>query len=312
MPTPGASDAAIVMFGDGRDWHGRSLARAFKRRGITPLLAPLNQCGFSTETATGLDIPGLGDRLPEGAFVRFVPGGSFEEVTLYLGVLHALRELGVTVWNDARAIERCVDKSTTTFFIQRAGIPTPRTFARVGRDEAEAITSALLAEGHRARAEAAVRGAGQGLAADLLARRSVLAGGGRTGSIISRSSFRRRRSTIRTGGCSYAEGRVVAAMIRHGASWITNIKQGARAKAAIASQEISDLAVRAASCVGADYAGVDIIQARDGSFLVLEVNSMPAWNGLQRVSRVAISDHLVDAFLDAALPGTRREGQEGA
>ena len=75
-----ANDAAIVMFGDGRDWHGRSLARAFKRRGITPLIAPLNACGFSTETATGLFIPGLGDRLPEGAFVRFVPGGSFEAV----------------------------------------------------------------------------------------------------------------------------------------------------------------------------------------------------------------------------------------
>jgi len=108
------------------------------------------------------------------------------------------------------------------------------------------------------------------------------------------------------------QGRVIASMIRHGSSWITNIKQGARAKAAIASQELVDLAVRAASCVGADYAGVDIIQARDGRFFVLEVNSMPAWNGLQRVSRVRISDHLVDAFLDAALPEERREGQEGA
>ncbi|HEY6920835.1 MAG TPA: RimK family alpha-L-glutamate ligase, partial [Methyloceanibacter sp.] len=106
MRETGVGDPAIVMFGDGRDWHGRTLTKAFKRRGITPLLVPLNACGFSTETATGLVIPGLGDRLPEGAFVRFVPGGSFEEVTLYLGVLHALRELGVAVWNDARAIER--------------------------------------------------------------------------------------------------------------------------------------------------------------------------------------------------------------
>lgn len=58
--------------------------------------------------------------------------------------------------------------------------------------------------------------------------------------------------------------------------------------------------------------GVDIIQAQDGSFLVLEVNSMPAWNGLQRASRVRISEHVVDAFLDAALPPIRRKGQEGA
>ena len=108
------------------------------------------------------------------------------------------------------------------------------------------------------------------------------------------------------------QGRVVASMIRHGTSWITNIKQGARAKAAIASQELVDLAVRAAACVGANYAGVDVIQARDGKFYVLEVNSMPAWNGLQRVARVRISDHVVDAFLDAALPNERLEGREGA
>jgi hypothetical protein len=39
---------------------------------------------------------------------------------------------------------------------------------------------------------------------------------------------------------------------------------------------------------------------------------MPAWNGLQRVSRVRISDHVVDAFLDAALPPARRKDIEGA
>ncbi len=311
MGTPRASDAAIVMFGDGRDWHGRSLTRAFKRRGITPLLAPLNTCGFSTETATGLAIPGLGDRLPKGAFVRFVPGGSFEEVTLYLGVLHALRELNVTVWNDARAIERCVDKSTTTFFLQRANIPTPRTFARVGRVEAEAITSAMLAAGHKLVQKPLFGAQGKGLR--LLSSLADLASPEEVNGVYYLQEFvppaQKHHQDWRLFVC---RGRVIAAMIRHGSSWITNIKQGARAKAAITSQELVDLAVGAATSVGADYAGVDIIQAPDGRFLVLEVNSMPAWNGLQRVTPVRISDHLVDAFLDAALPRTRLEGQEGA
>lgn len=311
MRTHRATDAAIVMFGDGRDWHGRSLTRAFERRGITPLLAPLNECGFSTEAATGLSIPGLGDRLPEGAFVRFVPGGSFEEVTLYLGILHALRELGVTVWNDARAIERCVDKSTTTFFLQRAGLPTPRTFAYVGREEAEAITTAILAEGHKLVQKPLFGAQGKGLR--LISSLADLASPEEINGVSYLQEFippaQKHHQDWRIFVC---QARVVASMIRHGSSWITNIKQGARAKAAIASQELVDLAVRAASCVGADYAGVDIIQARDGRFFVLEVNSMPAWNGLQRVARVRISDHLVDAFLDAALPEERREGQEGA
>jgi tetrahydromethanopterin:alpha-L-glutamate ligase len=311
MRTHRATDAAIVMFGDGRDWHGRSLTRAFKRRGINPLLAPLNDCGFSTETATGLSIPGLGDRLPEGAFVRFVPGGSFEEVTLYLGVLHALRELGVTVWNDARAIERCVDKSTTTFLLQRAGVPTPRTFARVDRAEAEAIAATLLAEGQELVQKPLFGAQGKGLR--LISALGDLASPEEVNGVYYLQEFippaQKHHQDWRLFVC---QGRVIASMIRHGSSWITNIKQGARAKAAIASQALVDLAVRAASCVGADYAGVDIIQARDGRFFVLEVNSMPAWNGLQRVARVRISDHLVDAFLDAALPEERREGQEGA
>jgi RimK family alpha-L-glutamate ligase len=311
MRTQGASDAAIIMFGDGRDWHGKSLSRAFRRRGITPLLAPLNQCGFSTQTATGLAIPGLGDRLPNGAFVRFVPGGTFEEVTLYLGVLHALRELGVTVWNDARAIERCVDKSTTTFFLQRAGLPTPRTFAKVNRAEAEAVTTALLAEGRKLVQKPLFGAQGKGLR--LISSLADLASPEEVNGVYYLQEFippaQEHHQDWRIFVC---RGRVVASMIRHGASWITNIKQGARAKAAIASQGLADLAVRAAACVGADYAGVDIIQAPDGCFYVLEVNSMPAWNGLQRVSRVRISDHVVDAFLDAALPKERLEGREGA
>src|SRR5919106_512724 len=307
-----ATEVAIVMFGDGRDWHGRSLTRAFKRRGITPLLAPLNLCGFSTETATGIAIPGLGDQLPEGAFVRFVPGGTFEEVTLYLGVLHALRELGVTVWNDARSIERCVDKSTTTFFLQRASLPTPRTFAKVNRAEAEAVTAALLAEGRKVVQKPLFGAQGKGLR--LISSLADLSSPEEANGVYYLQEFippaQEHHQDWRIFVC---RGRVVASMIRHGSSWITNIKQGARAKVAIASQGLADLAVRAAACVGADYAGVDIIQANDGRFYVLEVNSMPAWNGLQRVSRVRISDDLVDAFLDAALPRERPlEGQEGA
>jgi tetrahydromethanopterin:alpha-L-glutamate ligase len=311
MTVRDSNDATIVLFGDGRDWHGKSLARAFKRHGIAPLSTPLNACGFSTETATGLFIPGLGDRLPEGAFVRFIPGGSFETVTLYLGVLHALRELGVTVWNDARAIERCVDKSMATFFLQRAGVPTPRTFARADRAEAEAFASSLLAEGRKLVQKPLFGAQGKGLR--LISSLADLAPPEEVNGVYYLQEFippaQRHHQDWRLLVC---RGRVIAAMIRHGSSWITNLKQGARAKAAIANQALADLALKAAACVGADYAGVDIIQDRDGRFLVLEVNSMPAWNGLQLVSRARISDQLVEAFLDAALSPARREGREGA
>ncbi len=306
-----ATTPSIVLFGDGRDWHGRSLCRAVARRGIRPVIAPLAACGFSTETASGLSIPGLGNHRPHGAFVRFIPGGSFEQVTLYLGILHALRELGVTVWNDARAIERCVDKSTTTFFLQSAGLPTPRTFAGVDRITAETIVTRLAAEGHRLVEKPLFGAQGKGLR--LIEVPEDLSPPDAVNGVYYLQEFvpapQDHHQDWRVFVCG---GRVLASMIRHGPDWITNIKQGARAKAAIPGQELTALAMRAAACVGADYAGVDIIQAPDGRFLVLEVNSMPAWNGLQKVTALRLSDRVVDAFLKAVHPEDVRVSEEQA
>ena len=48
----------------------------------------------------------------------------------------------------------------------------------------------------------------------------------------------------------------------------------------------------AAAAAGVDYAGVDVIVDRDGELQILEVNSMPAWQGLQAVSREDIAAQL--------------------
>ena len=57
------------------------------------------------------------------------------------------------------------------------------------------------------------------------------------------------------------------------------------------------LAMRAAQAVGADYAGVDLIRDAGGRLLVLEINSNPAWKGLQSVSTIDIADTLSADFL---------------
>jgi tetrahydromethanopterin:alpha-L-glutamate ligase len=307
-----SQSAAILLFGDGRDWHGRGLIKAFKARGIGPLIVPLGVCGFDGAVPHGLCIPGLGDRLPIAAFVRFVPGGTFEEVTMYLGVLHALRDLGVTVWNDARSIEACVDKSTTSFRLQQAGLPCPLTVTCTTRETAEAVVSKLLGEGKLAVQKPLFGAQGKGLRlirclADLTPPEEVAG-------VYYLQEF----VPPAEDGCFQdwrifvCQGRVVASMLRHGTSWITNIKQGARAKAAIPSQALSELALKATACVGANYAGVDVIQTREGGFRVLEVNSMPAWNGLQRVTKFGITEIVVDAFLDAAFGISQSQERDGA
>ena len=89
---------------DSIDWHARQFIAALSSRGVETVPVQLSSCGIATSSSSGLYLDGLGKALPDAVVVRTMSGGPFEAVTLRLGVLHALRELGVMVWNDARAI----------------------------------------------------------------------------------------------------------------------------------------------------------------------------------------------------------------
>ncbi len=197
--TPPSSCSAMAATGMDEASRAPSSGAASRRcsRRSTPAASrPRRRPGFSSRVSA--------TACPKGAFVRFVPGGSFEAVTLYLGVLHALRELGVTVWNDARAIERCVDKSTTTFFLQRAGLPTPRTFARVDRAEAEAIARASSPRGGKLVQKPLFGAQGKGLR--LISSLADLASPEEVNGVYYLQEFiaAGADSTIRTGACSCA------------------------------------------------------------------------------------------------------------
>src|SRR5690606_29043073 len=116
------------------------LKRALRARGCEGRCVDLADCGFDlTRHWHGLSIPGYGRELPDAVIVRGIAGGSFEQVTLRLGILHALRELGVPVYNDARAIERSVDKGMTSFLLHRAGIATPAAWVTESAPHAQRI-----------------------------------------------------------------------------------------------------------------------------------------------------------------------------
>ena len=93
-----------------RDWHARVLAAALDARGVDVSVMRLEDCSFDTGAASGLRFGRLAS-VPDGVIVRTVAAGTFEAVTRRLGVLHALKALGVPVWNEAAAIERCVEGS---------------------------------------------------------------------------------------------------------------------------------------------------------------------------------------------------------
>ena len=112
-------------------------------------------------------------------------------------------------------------------------------------------------------------------------------------------------STYRDCRVLVSDGRAVAAMLREHESWITNVHQGARCVAIPAEGEVAQLAVAAAEAVGAFHAGVDLILGADGLWQVLEVNSMPACSGLQKVAPVRIAAVLAGDLVAALRENAR-------
>jgi RimK family alpha-L-glutamate ligase len=96
------------------------------------------------------------------------------------------------------------------------------------------------------------------------------------------------------------QGKAVAAMKRHGSGWVNNVALGGRCESYAIDSEIAALAIQAADAVDIDYCGVDVIRDADDNMYVLEVNSIPAWKGLQGVVRHDIAQLLVDDFLAKA------------
>jgi RimK family alpha-L-glutamate ligase len=292
-PRASVSGPTIALVTDLNDWHARTLCRAFAALGaqMRPLMLPA--CRFDTTSPNGLILPDFDGVLPDAVFVRDMSGGSFEAVTMRLGILHALHEIGIPVWNSARAIERCVDKSMTSFLLARAGLPTPATWAAESREAAAEIvrqeTSPLVLK-------PLFGSQGRGLrliySAQDLPPPSDVAGVYYLQRYVGveRKGFHDFRVLV-------SQGRVVAAMMRHSAHWVTNVKRGGRPVAVVAEGVMRDLAIAAAAVVGADFAGVDIVYDHDDRPTVLEVNSMPAWSGLQRTTSTDIAGTLASDLI---------------
>lgn len=291
---------AIAIVTDDPGWHGRQLMRAFAARGCRSGWLRLQDCSFDLEQASGLSLGADWPQLPDAVFVRGVPGGTLEQVILRLDILHALRHLGIPVYNDGRAIERTVDKAMTSFLLQRAGVPTPPTWVLENAAAAQARLGAEWARGHQVVLKPLFGSQGEGL--QRLAPGTPLppledyAGVAYLQRFVPPLDGRHRDYRVFVIG-----GRVDSAMARNGTHWINNVAQGARCEPVAALGGLEALALDAVRALDMDYAGVDILVGEDGRAQVLEVNSVPAWYGLQSVTAHRIAAHLADDLLGRRL-----------
>jgi tetrahydromethanopterin:alpha-L-glutamate ligase len=298
------SGLRVAIMADETGWHTRQLQAALRERGAVGRCVDLADCRIDTGAAWhGLVIPGFGRALPDAVLVRGIAGGSFEQVTKRLGVLHALRELGVPVYNDARAIERSVDKSMTSLLLHAACIPTPPTWATESTAEAQRIVMRESAAGHALVLKPLFGSQGKGLQ-----RVGAVDGVHHPLPELDRhfgalAYLQRFVAPLGTPGFDWrvlvVGGRARTAMRRVSRHWIHNVAQGARCESAVLTPELARLAEAAARTLEMDYAGVDLMPSAAGAPIqVIEVNGVAAWQGLQRVTGFSIARTIVDDLID--------------
>ena len=314
----------VAIFTDETGWHTRKLREALARRGFEGRCVDLEHCRFDTGASpSGLVIPGFGRTLPLAGIVRGIAGGSLEQITKRLGILHALRELGVPIYNDARAIERSVDKSMTSFLLHKAGVATPQAWAIEDEAQARRLLMRETAAGRCLVLKPMFGSQGKGL-------RKVGWVKGEEGSDWEDGDADGGRAVPlpdlkSVGGLAYLQrfvpqpesdaapgfdwrvmvigGRAVAAMKRVSPHWVRNVAQGARSMASPLLPGLAQLAEAAAAALDMDYAGVDLVPdpASPQGAQVIEVNGVAAWRGLQKVTPFDIGQAIVDDLLQRRL-----------
>jgi RimK family alpha-L-glutamate ligase len=295
----------VGILATGDRWHVQALARALQGMGCEAVACPVTRLAGRVPAGSACHPGAARDGTPRTAggaigtagvdlealdalLVRFIPPGSLDQIVFRVDALHVIHHRGIPVVNSPRAVERTVDKHWTSRCLSEAGVPTPATVVTERFDDAlaafrtlgDVVVKPLLGSGGRG----IVRVTDEDLAYRVLraleAQRSVF---------YLQEFIPHGRSDLRF---LVAGGRVVAAGRRTGEGWKTNVAAGARMTAHRARPEEEELAVRAARAVGADYAGVDILEADHGGRLVVEVNGIPGWRALQRTTSVDIASEI--------------------
>ncbi len=288
----------IAIFTDDPGWHGKQLKLAFAEWGYASEFVSLTDCRLHIDSSScPIIIPQFENTLPDAVFVRGVPGGSLPEVVFYLDILHALKQLSIPVYNSGRAIERSVDKGMTSFLLHHAGLPTPPTWVVKNQQQALMIAQQQLAQGHKLISKPLFGSQGEGIRR--LEKSTDLFW------LTSSAGIYYLQQFVDCAGEGYSDlrvfvihGKVLAAMRRCGdKSWLNNVARGARCEAIDVDDALRQLAIAATVVLKMDYAGVDIIQRQDGSYSIIEVNSIPAWKGLESVCDVNVADHLANDLI---------------
>ena len=295
----------VIILSARSGWQTDELCRALAERGHLGRVLPYERlvARLGAGPAGGLWSERAAILGADAVLARIVPGGSLDQIIYRVDALHWIEERGVTVMNSPRALERSVDKFYTTALLEEAGLPSPETVVCEGPADAMAAVRAMgdviIKPLFGAMGHGMVRVSDPDVALRVTQALDEI-----------RAVFYVQRAVDHGGRdvrVFVVGGRVLGAIERRAPAgeWRTNVSRAGSARPFDLPAAWGALAVRAAAAVGADYAGVDLLPARDGAVFVLEVNAVPGWQALQEVTGIDVAGAIVDHLVERVRTGGR-------
>jgi len=231
---------------------------------------------------------------PRRALVRGFGANATQKIFFRLDILRAIEEYGVRLINSRESLEIASDKFLTSIFLEKHNIPTPKTvicedpndalesFEELGKD---VILKPLFGS----------KGIGMSRLNDRGFAENVIYSLGQLNEVFYLQEFiEHNNRDIRV---LVIKDKAIAGMYRISDNWKTNVHAGARVEPIELTSELKALAIKAAKVVKTEIAGVDIVES-ENDYYVLEVNSIPGFTALQKVTDVNIPKEIIDYFLN--------------
>ena len=231
----------------------------------------------------------------DNVVVRFVPGGTLEEIVFYLNILKILQSMNVKVINTASSIECTVDKLYTSHLLNKNGIPTPTTYILRGQDKAKEFINKNCSFSEFVYKPLF---GSQGDNIKLINNSFNLDELNNSSNIYYFQEYLDNTINHDYRVLIINNGKKLKYfyMTRYGNTFVNNISKGGSCIREDIDPSIINLAIESSKLLNIDFCGVDIMQYKN-KYYVIEINSIPAWKGLQNIEEEIISEHFVSLLL---------------
>ena len=291
-----------VVLTDPDDWTANALMKSIRKRGAKAI--PINLTALSASiSASDFAIfdTDLNDILALDAIIVRDVGISFalEQISFKFDLLRLFETADIPVMNSPTAIQNAANKFFSFYLFKQAQLPIPCTVItsdlgvalKATKELGNAVVKPIFGSQGKGivKLESTQPELKQKLAT-LLKERGVL--------YLQQFVHNPGRDIRVFVVGEEALGAIYR--ISQTGSFISNLSQGGTALMCDLTEEMRVLAVNAAKAVGADFAGVDLIEGEEGLF-VLEVNATPSGKGIKVACGIDVTERIIGRMFEQSL-----------